>query len=802
MFRSYLKIAVRNLRKHSAYSVINVLGLAVGMACCVLIILFVQDELSYDRYHEKSDRIFRITESGIVGGKPLELAVTPPLWGPTLTRDYPEVVDWVRLQPPQSRWLIRYEDTRFYEKGFIHADSSVFEIFSFPLVSGNPKTALAAPNTAVISESMAAKYFGDEDPLGKTITADAMYTYSITGVMRDIPQNTHFQCDFLASFATLEAANPITFERGGGLSHQVYTYLLLQEGYDPADLAEKIPGFLDKYIGEQLKSFGLTLNPYLTPVADIHLYSNVEDELGANSDIRYVYIFSSLAFVILLIACINFMNLATARSAHRAQEVGMRKVLGAYRSQLIGQFIGESMLLSAIALVTAIGLVYTLLPLFNNLAGKQLELAFASSWLLPALVGIALSVGVLAGGYPAFFLSSFRPVAVLQGALKAGASNAILRKILVVVQFAISIAMIVGTGAVYSQLNYMQNKSLGFDREHVILIPMPDEAVAKGYDAFKNALQQYPAIVHVGTSLNVPGGRPGIDVIRPEGVPEDQSPTFQLNAADYDYVDAVGLDIIEGRNFSREFSTDSTACLINEAAVRSLRWDNPIGKEFFRLGGPPDPRPLKVIGVLRDFHNRSLHQPIEPFILYFSGPQAPHFMVVKVHGEDLSGTLGILQDQWSTTFPNHPPMEHSFLDEDFEKQYMAEQRMGSVFVAVAILSITIACLGLFGLASFMAEQRTKEIGVRKVLGATVSDIVVLLSRDFTRLVAVAFIVGAPVIYFVMNEWLQEFPYRTDMSIWLFVAAGLAAFLIAGITVGYQALKAAWTNPADALHHGK
>ena len=801
MFKNYLTIAVRNLFKHKGYSVINIMGLAIGMACCVLIILFVQDELSYDQYHEKKDRIYRLAESGYIAGKFLEAAVTPAPWAPALVNDYPEIEHAVRLRPPGSRWLVRYEEKRFYEKGFFYADSTVFDVFTLPLVKGHPKTALTAPNTVVFSETMVKKYFGDEDPIGKMITADNVYKFTITGIMRDLPQNSHFHFDFLASYATLPAdslyGEPATFQTAG-FSHNFYTYLLLKEGYPSVELEKKFPDFLDKYLGEQLRTWGIEARPYLQPVTDIHLRSHLDAEIEANSDIRYIYIFSSLACFLLLIACINFMNLATARSAHRAQEVGMRKVLGAYRTQIMGQFVGESILLALIALVAAIGLAHLLLPQFNYLSGKQLEMDYLSNWLAPALIGIALLVGIMAGGYPAFFLSSFRPVAVLTGALKAGAANAILRKVLVVFQFAISIIMIIGTAIVFNQVNYMQNMKLGFDKEQVLVARLPDQAAVDGYESYKNALLQYPEIVSVSSSSSVPGPSPSINLIVPEGVPEDQSPAYQMIWSDYDFIDVMGIELAEGRNFSQDFSTDSTACLINEAVVRALGWEDPIGKRFtFPFPGAPE---LKVIGVMRDFHLRSLHQQIEPLMILFGGPGSSSYMEIKIRGENVPRSLEILLDQWETTYPTHPTMEYSFLDEDLDKLYAAEQRLGSIFVVGAILSIFIACLGLFGLASFMAEQRTKEIGVRKVLGASVKDIVLLLSKDFTRLVVIAFVIGAPVVYYFMNLWLQEFPYRVDLSVWTFVFAGIVALMISWLTVGYQALKAAMTNPADALQY--
>ena len=801
MFRNYLTVGLRNLLRYKGYSSINVLGLAIGIACCILILLYVQDELSFDQYHEKSDRIYRLAESATIAGRPIEAAVTPPPWAPVLVEEYPEIEQITRIKPPGSRWLIRYKENRFYERYFIFADSSVFDIFTIPLVQGNAKTVLSEPHAVVLSESMADKYFGDENPIGKVITGDDLYDFTVKGIMEDMPGNSHLHFDFLASYASL-APNKLYNEpatmQSHGFNHDLYTYLLLREGQAPEDLERKFPGFLDKHLGDQLEGTGIIARPFLQPLTDIHLRSNMEAEIGPNSDIRYVYIFSSLAVFVLLIACVNFMNLSTARSARRAQEVGIRKVLGAQRQQLISQFTGESILLSVIALVIALTLVHLLLPQFNVVSGKALEMDYQSTWLVPILVAIALLTGIVAGGYPAFILSSFSPVAVLTGALKAGSSQSLLRKILITLQFIVSIIMIIGTAVVLDQLKYMQNKNLGFDKENVVIVRLPDAEAIKGYPAFKNAVLQYPEVLNVSSSSSVPGEQPSITLMTPEGVPEDQSPAYQLIRTDYDFTETLGIEMAAGRTFSREFGSDSTACLINMATARSLGWENPVGRTIGWAGAPDSIPPFEVIGVMEDFHNKSLHQPIEPLVILLLS-DAASFMEIRLGGNNVTRGLEILQDEWRKIYPSHPAMEYSFLDADLEQLYIAEQRMGSVFIAGAVLSILIACLGLLGLSSFMAEQRTREIGVRKVLGATVSNVILLLSRDFTRLILLAFVVGAPAGYYVMQTWLEDFPYRVELSLGVFIFAGLAALLIAWLTVGYQAFKAASSNPADAVH---
>ena len=801
MFRNYLTVGLRNLLRYRGYSAINVLGLAIGIACCVLIILYVQDELSYDQYHEKKDRIYRLVELATVAGRPIEAAVTPPPWAPALAKDYPVIEQITRIKPPNSRWLIRYGDKRFYERFFVFADSSVFDIFTIPLVQGNAQSALAEPHTVVLSESMADKYFGDENPIGKVITGDDLYKFTVVGIMRDMPRNSHFHFDFLASYASL-APNKLYNEpstmQNQGFSHDLYTYLLLKDGSTAEDLEKELPGFLDRYLGELLKSVGIEARPFLQPVTDIHLHSNMEAEIAANSNIRYVYIFSSLAVFILLIACVNFMNLSTARSARRAQEVGIRKVLGARRIQLIKQFTGESILVSMIALVIALGLVHILLPQFNQLSAKTLAMDYRSTWLVPTLAAIVLITGIVAGGYPAFILSSFSPVAVLTGALKAGASQSFLRKILITIQFGISILMIIGTIVVLYQLEYMQSKKLGFDRENVVVVRLPDAEAVKGYPSYKNTVLQYPEILNVSSSTSVPGGQTSLNLVTPEGVQEDESPVYQMIWTDYDFIETLGIEMTSGRSFSREFGADTTACLINEAAVLTLGWEDPIGKTFRITGADDSTPPVNVIGVMGDFHNQSLHQRIEPLMVRLIA-EPTSFMVIRMQEGDVSRSLEILLDQWRQTYPGHPAMDYSFLDEDLKQLYAAEQRLGSVFVAGAALSILIACLGLLGLSSFMAEQRTREIGIRKVLGATITNVILLLSKDFTKLILLAFIIGAPAGYFVMRAWLEDFPYRIELGLGVFVFAGLAALLIAWVTVGYQAIKAATANPADAVH---
>ncbi|MDE2845722.1 MAG: ABC transporter permease [Gemmatimonadota bacterium] len=799
MFNNYLTIVIRLLLRYKGYSLINVLGLAIGIAGCVLIVLYVHDELSFDQYHLNKDRIYRLAVSETAEGRHDVWARSPSAWGPALAQEYPEIEAIARIRPPASRWLIRYGEKRFYEENFVFADSTVFEIFTMPLVQGNANTALTEPHSVVLSESMAQKYFGDENPIGKVMTGDDKYEFSVTGIMRDLPDNSHFRFDFLASFASL-APNGLYGEPSTMQNQHIslFTYMLLRNGSVAEDLERKLPGFLDKHLSERLEALGIVMTPFLQPLTEIHLHSNLIGEFASNGKITYVYIFSTLAAFVLLIACVNFMNLSTARSARRAQEIGIRKVLGVKRNQLISQFMGESILYSLIALIVAMGLVHLFLPQFNHLSGKTLEIHYDSSWLVPTLISIAIAAGIVAGGYPSFVLSSFRPVAVLTGALKAGASHSSLRKLLIIFQFVVSIVMIVGTIVVLDQLEYLQDKNLGFEEENVVVVRLPDPEAVQRYPAFKNAILQYPEVSSVSSASSVPGYEADLSVIQPEGFQEDQHVSVRTIWADFDYIETLGIEVKSGRSFSRDRPSDTIAILINEAAARAFGWDDPVGKTIRYPGPRGFSPPFEINGVIADYHNQSLHQPIEPLMIMASPWSSYSYVVVRLDGNDESRGLEILKDQWGRTYPEHPAMDFSLLDENLDQLYHAEQRLGSVFSAGATLSILIACLGLLGLSSFMAEQRTKEIGVRKVVGASITNIVLLLSKDLTMLILVAFVIGTPIGYFALQAWLGNFAYRIEMDIWVFVFSGFVTLVIAWLTNGYQAITAATANPVDAL----
>ncbi|MGH7493576.1 MAG: ABC transporter permease [bacterium] len=797
MLKNYLKIALRNLRKHKGYTFINVIGLAIGMVCCLLILLYVQYELSYDRYNEKVGQIYRLCERFVPlqeGGSDFVEVATPAAWRAALLADFPEILHLVRIYPAPGQRLISYKDKRFYESQVAWADASLFEVFTLPLVSGDPKTALVEPDAVVISDATARRYFGDEDAQGKTLAIEGT-DYRVTGVMRDMPANSHFQFDMFASISSLGALDA----REHWIYHVFYTCLLLPSGYNPDDLEKKLPGFIEKHLGPELTTQqGSDLRPFLQPLADAHLRSvHFNADIAPQGDIRYIYIFSTIALFILFIACINFMNLATARAANRAKEVGLRKVLGAQRTQLIRQFLGESVLLSFAALLTAVVLIELLLPLFNRLSGLPLDTVYQRN--IPValgLFGLTLLVGIAAGSYPALFLSGFQPVRMMKGVSSDGAKGEFLRKGLVVFQFVISIVLIIGTSLVYRQLGYIQNKKLGFDKEQVVVIPMQGNTLRERYNVFRNQILREPDVIAVGAASNLPGRTVPGNMVLPEG---HKPRSMRMLFVDHDFPKMLGMEVVAGRNFSKNFPSDEhSAFLLNETAVKEFGWDDPIGKQFAWILPDSVVKSGTVIGVLKDFHIKPLHERIEPLVLFIR-PGRLNYIYARVAPVDVPATLAIIEKHWQAVYPEYP-FEYTFLDDDVNRLYQSEQQLAQIFGYFAGLAILIAGLGLFGLAAFTAEQRTREIGVRKVLGASVPGIVALLSKDFLKLALIAFAVASPIAYFAMNRWLQDFAYRIQIGIETFLLAGVLALMIAWLTVSYQSIKAALANPVEALRH--
>ncbi len=804
MIKNYIKIALRNLRRNKLYSLLNIAGLAIGITCCILILLYVQDELSYDRFHENADRIYRVTTHFVLKDRIMDFASTAHVQGPMFKEAYPEVENYVRFNSYGSRRMIRYKDVSYAEEKFIWVDNSVFDIFSFNLIKGNPKEALTKPNTVVITEDIAEKYFGDEDPLGKNLRVHSDELYMVTGVVENIPANSHIRPDFLASFITLDLQP--TGNATADLVNNVdyYTYLLLDEGADYKELEQKFVGFVEKYLGPLISSIGGSARYDLQPLASIYLHSNKENELERTGDIAYVWLFSGIGLFILLLACLNFMNLSTARSANRAKEVGLRKVVGAQRVQLIKQFIGESMILTFIAIFLSLLLVFFTLPVFNNISGKSLAMSYLSNpMLLLGLFGFFIIVSLIGGSYPAFFLSAFRPVEVLQGKLRRGAKNSILRIALVSLQFTVSIVLIIGTLIVNKQLNYVRNKNLGYDKDHVIALRIRNEDTQKRHEALRNALLTNPNILSVSASSSLPLGQNSFSAHHIGGQPMSEMIMLHTQIVDEHFIDTYNMEISQGRNFSKDFPTDpDEAIIINQAAAKKLGWqDDPLGKEIDALMSMTEMKTYKVIGVIKDYHFLSLHEEIQPLVLYNANPYggAYYRMSLRVRPENIQDTIGFLRSKWRE-FDSQYPLEFVFLDDQYDALYRTEERLGKLFGYFTALAILIGCLGLFGLSAYSAEQRTKEIGIRKVLGATTSNVTMLLVREFTKWVLVAVLIAWPLGYYIMNTWLQNFAYRIGLGVDTFMLSALLALAIAIITVAYQAVRAAVANPVDSLKY--
>jgi putative ABC transport system permease protein len=795
MLKNYIKIAFRNILKHKGHAFINIAGLAIGMAVCILITLWVIDELSFDRFHDRADRIYRLICDANVGGNALLIPISNAPAAPAMVSDFPEIAAAARIDETQNI-AVQHGSAQFLEKDIFYGDNDIFKIFSFPIIRGDAQSPLAAPYTLVISEEIAEKYFGDSNPIGQTFRFDNEDEYTITAVMANIPSNSQLQFNMLASFETLYAENPEQMNQW--ISFTYYTYVLLEKGSHPKMLEAKFPGFVDKYMGKQLSTFGGTIKYLLQPLTDIHLYSNLVYDFPGNGNIAYVYLFAGIALFVLLIACCNFINLTTARSITRANEIAVRKTFGADKQSLIKQFLGEAVIYSILASLLALVIVELFLPVFNSISQRQLGLdRFEAPWIMAGFAVLAVLVGLLAGSYPALYLSSMRPYQILKGTTGKGRSRSRLRQGLVIGQFAISIVLIIGTLVVHSQINFMQNRDLGYAKEQILIIPDVQGQV----NTVKTELKRVPGVLSVAAVSEAIGESSSRSVFVPEGFSEDQSQIMNYLEVDHDFISTLGIDIVSGRDFSPDFPSDTNdAVIINEMAARTFGWDDPVGKTI----KDPDPtdsgmdwHERTVIGVVKDFHSYSLHYPIEP--MYITPESDINVLVLRINAFDKDKTLAALKEQWSGIFPNLP-FDYYFLDELFESMYEAEVRFGRITIGFGLLAILIACLGLFGLASYAAEQRTREIGIRKVLGASVSGILQLVTKEFILLVLIANIIAWPAAYFSMNKWLQDFAYRIDIGLGIFIISAAIAIIIALLTVSYQALRAARTNPAETLKY--
>jgi len=807
MLTNYLKIAWRNLVRNRVYSLINILGLAMGMATCLLMVLYMQHELSYDRYHAQADRIVRVVFRASMNGETIREAVVMPPVAQTLKAEFPEVQVATRLRTAGMP-IVAYGDKTFKETAVAYADPNVFGVFSWPLVEGDPATALRQPHTMVISRTAAEKYFGKDDPVGKALHfKEWNQPYTITGVMEPMPLQSHVHADFLLSMAGLEEAKANSW-----MTSNYLTYLVLPAGYDYRQLEAKLPRVMEKYMSPQLEqAMGMNLSQfrqrgnelglYLQPLTDIHLHSDLPNEVEPGGDIRYLYLCGAIALFMLLIACMNFMNLSTATASTRAREVGIRKVMGSLARSIVSQFLLESLLLASLALVLAVLLVSLTLPYFNQLAGKDLSLVGQGAWLLPALLVLTVLVGVLAGSYPAFFLSSFQPAAVLKGAsryltLRGGQGGFRLRSGLVVVQFFISFTLIVGTLVVYRQLQYIQQKKLGYHKEQV-LVMRETWRLGRKAALFRDQLRQDARVENATVSAYLPAGASnGNNFLVYADNKSDQLVKTLRYEVDPAYIPTLGMRVVAGRNFSEQYLTDSSAVIINETTARRFGWGkNALGHTLSRNDNEGRRATYRVIGIVEEFHFRSLHEPIAPLVMTL-GDQTG-FVIAKVKSPEVAGLLSDLQQRWAALGVD-APFTYAFLDQDFSATYLAEQKTGRVLGVFAGLTILVACLGLFGLATFTAEQRRKEIGIRKVLGASVGSVIGLLSRDFLKLVGIAIILATPVAGYAMHRWLQDFAYRIELEWWLFAASGLLAIAIALLTVSFQSVRAALANPVGSL----
>jgi putative ABC transport system permease protein len=804
MFKNYLKVALRNLWKSKGFSAINIIGLAAGLGVCLLIVLYVADELSYDRYNDKADRIYRLDADIYFNNTQFTASISPKPLALTLAKECPQVEQMVRINY-QNDILVKKGGDWIRDHHLAYADSTFFKVYTVPMVTGDPNTALNEPHSIVIDESAAKRYFNSTDVVGKTLELEGKTICKVTGVMKDLPRQSHFHLSFILP----QRDRGYQGDNDQWLSNNWHSYILVRPGVDRAFLQSRVDATVNKYLGLQLQQMlhasmqdmqhqGAHFIYHLMPLEDIHLRSNKSYEMEPNGDINTVYIFSFIAILILVIACVNFMNLSTARSANRAREVGIRKVAGSTKGHLITQFLTESVLLSFFSLLLALGIALLLLPMFNQLAGKELHAgSLFSPRFLALLVLLVFLVGCLAGSYPAFYLSSFQPILVLKGKVASGFKGSMLRNILVVGQFVISIGLIIGTIVIYNQLNYIRSRETGFNRDQVLVIHNAYLG-GDGIKSFRKELTQLTGVADASLSGDLPTVGSGYDQegwFRTPSMDTKGAVVLTNLFVDEHYIPTLGMKIVKGRNFSIDFPTDSTGIILNESAVQLLGWKDPINQMFYRPGDSMKSVAYHVIGVVKDFNFSSMHDKVGPLVINMGDNRGS--MAVRLRGGDITGPVGQIETKWKA-IANGVPFTYTFMDDDFNKLYQTEKQTGQLFISFAVFAIFIACLGLFGLVTYAAEQRMKEIGIRKVLGAKVGGIVGLLSRDFIKLVLIASLIAFPIAWWGMSQWLDGFAYRIGISWWIFVLAGAAALVIALATVSLQTIRAALANPIKSL----
>ncbi|MBS1545526.1 MAG: ABC transporter permease [Bacteroidetes bacterium] len=802
MIKNYLKVALRNILKQKFFSVINLSGLVIGMTCCLLIFIYVADELSYDKFHKGYEDIYRVALHGKIAGQEITTTTTCIPLGPAMKAEIPGVEEYVRVMPVgySTGVAFRYEQKSFTENNIFYSDSNFFQFFTFKLVQGDPAKVLKDPNSIVLTEAMAKKYFGDEDPIGKTLVIGVdKKAIKVTGVAAPAPSNSHFHYNAVISYITVEKEY---FQ--GWTGNSIQTYFRKTSATETASINKKLEDMVEKYVGKELQEgLGVSLETfrkqggiysyYVYPMADSHLYAGLGDDLEPNGDIRYVYIFAGVGAFILLLACINFMNLSTARSAGRAKEVGLRKTLGSLRTQMMAQFLSESFIYSFAAVIISVGLGFLALPYFNLLTAKTLDFsALISPWFVIATVGLIILVGLISGSYPAFYLTSFSPIEVLRGKVRAGMKSKGVRSSLVVFQFAISTFLIIATMVVYQQLTYMQSRDLGLDKNGVVTITGM-RRLGTNMSAFKTSADNIAGVASSSFTNNRFPGMDNTTVVREKGKESDH--LVGLYYADWDHLDVMKIQMKEGRFFSREFKSDTLAAVINEAAVHEYGLTNPIGTELVDFNGEK-PTTVKVVGVLKDFNFETLKREVRPVVMRLTNEG--RFLSIRYNG-DADAVVKDLENLWKTMAPGEP-FEYQFLDQSFDSLFRSEMRLRDIFTLFSGLAIFIACMGLFALAAFSTEQRTKEIGVRKAMGASAYSLTVLLSTEFTRLVLIAIVPAVALGWFVANWWLKDFAFRTELSPLIFVGSAAIAILIAWLTISFQSVKAAATNPVKSLRY--
>ena len=803
MLKNYLKVAFRNIVRFKTYSFINIFGLALGIACFITILLYIRSELSYDRFNKNADQIYRIYISGKMNNSEFSFPLSPLPMGPAIKRDFPEILSYTRIFNSGST-ILKYKDRRFSEKRFFIVDSSFFNVFTVQFLESNSKNVLAVPNSIVITKTMAKKYFGNDDAMGKVLETDNNKEWKVTGVVEDFPENSHFHFDFLASI--------ISFENTGSpnwVNNNCATYFILRRGTDADKFQQKMNTDVLHYIGpqikqvtgisfEQMKKRGEGYGYFLQPLTSIHLHSHLDFELEENSDISYIYIFSLVAAAIILIACINFVNLSTASSGKRIKEVGIRKTLGSEKSQLVRQFITEAVLISLLAFFLAAILVETLLPLFSQISGRQIDISFLNSYSIVIFICFACLIGILAGSYPAFYLSSFQPIKIFKQGSGGKSKKHKIKSSLVVFQFAVSIILFICTLVIYNQLKFLQNKNLGFDKENIVIINKADN-MGNQIESFREELLSNPRIINISNSAAIPVAPNGGHVYKLESSPDNDIKVLSRIFCDHEFVDTYKIKMKKGRFFSRDHPSDTLSVVINEAALKLLNLKNPLGKRLIRLGTGLQQK-FNIIGVTENFNYESLHESIHPLIIHlFNSNQHGQYISARIAPGDYQAVISYLNDKW-VKYSAGQPFEYNFFNQNLASLYNPEQRTSKIAAAFSILAILIACLGLLGLVIFSTGQRTKEIGIRKVVGASLTEIVILLSKELIRCVVLANIIAWPIAYYIMNNWLKNFAYRTNLNWTVFVFAGSAALIIALATVSFQTIKAAKANPVKALQY--